>query len=555
MKNFNYRYLFWFLLILALAGILRLYDLGRADVINDEALIAFRSIGYIDFFSSPYQTTPWEWFSDVPSWARLSFHDHPPLTFVIQHLFFRILGVNIISLRLPFALAGIGSVFLLYLVGKELFSQQAGLIASVLMAVSSYHVWISRTGLQESLVIFFSLLTLWLFLCSLKNGRHWCWGIALGLALLTKYTTFVLLPILIIYLLFFRREILTNKKFWLGIILAVIIFSPVIIYNVKLYQATGHFDLQFSYLLRQEVNEWQSLPGKEQAGDFMDRLNNLIPSIYNGFLWPIFSLFILALIYFGQQSIKNKNDFEKSDNLRLLIIAIVLHLLFFLLIGTSKRFVTLLIPFVILFVAWLISNFPKAIKILAILFLVAIEIFFSGNTLLTYQPIGRQGLTYSYLDVENYNWGYNQLDQYLDQILAGKKPAFSLETRYQFLENIRKNSLNQAKNKPELAALIIYDPNFYDLATFWTFHRRLVYGGWPVVTADVYLLQGKDFWTSQGITDFYLFKIRDPLILSQPVGQLSASADELASQLADISPTIIKRPDGREVFEVYYWQD
>src|SRR3989344_1007245 len=97
----------WSLLIsiLILAAFLRLYNLTSADVITDEALIAFRAIGYIDFFVSPYQTTPYEWFSDTPAWVKLSFHDHPPLIFLIENLFFKVFGVNVFSLRLPSGLA------------------------------------------------------------------------------------------------------------------------------------------------------------------------------------------------------------------------------------------------------------------------------------------------------------------------------------------------------------------------------------------------------------------------------------------------------------------
>src|SRR3989338_5227713 len=114
MAKLKSRSFLWLLLILVVAGVLRFYQLGLADVITDEVLIAFRSIGYIDFFSSPYQTTPWEWFSDLPWWLKLSFHDHPPLIFLIQHWFFQLLGQNVIVLRLPFALAGIFSVFLFF---------------------------------------------------------------------------------------------------------------------------------------------------------------------------------------------------------------------------------------------------------------------------------------------------------------------------------------------------------------------------------------------------------------------------------------------------------
>ena len=135
-------------MIVILASVLRFYNLSSADVITDEALISFRSIGYIDFFVSPYQTTPFEWFSDIPTWASLSFHDHPPLVFAIQHLFFNLFGQSIFILRLPFVMFGIATVYLSYLLGKRLFNHQTGLIAAFLLALSFYHVCISRIGLQ-----------------------------------------------------------------------------------------------------------------------------------------------------------------------------------------------------------------------------------------------------------------------------------------------------------------------------------------------------------------------------------------------------------------------
>src|SRR3989338_6061207 len=107
-------------IILLGALFLRLYALDRADVITDESLIAFRAIGLIDFDTSAQQTTPWEWFSAVPDWARWSFHDQPPLVFWIEHILFKFFGVNLWSLRLPFVLAGVASVYLIYLIGREL---------------------------------------------------------------------------------------------------------------------------------------------------------------------------------------------------------------------------------------------------------------------------------------------------------------------------------------------------------------------------------------------------------------------------------------------------
>ena len=569
MAKLKSRSFLWLLLILVVAGVLRFYQLGLADVITDEVLIAFRSIGYIDFFSSPYQTTPWEWFSTLPWWLKLSFHDHPPLIFLIQHWFFQLLGQNIIALRLPFALAGIFSVFLLYLIGKNLFNHRVGLLAGLFLAVSSYHVWISRTGLQESIVILLILLTFYFFLKSLKDNSHWQWGIALGLALLSKYTAIVLAPIILVYLLIFNRQVFKDKKLWLALILAILIFSPVLVYNFNLYQARGHFDLQFSYLLGQKVSEWDYLPGKIQAGSFSERLKNLVPALYQGMLWLMFVLGVMSLalaIYRIFREVPRPDNYrdsehfyffiEKNRSVFLLILAIFFHLLLFLAIGPSKRFVVMVVPFIILLVAWFIDRQKKLIKYPVVIAVVVLEIFFSANTFLPYYSWGKENLTYSYLKIESYNYGYNQLNNYLVQLLRDKSPAVTFTTRYQFLEEIKKKALVKAEQqgRAEKAILLVYDSDMYDLATFWLFHRLMVYQGWPVVTADTYLGQGEDFWRSQGITDFYFFKILDGKMLLQPAGERTAQAQALSDQLLGLEPEIIKRPDGREVFAAYHWQ-
>ncbi len=553
MKNFSSRYLLWFLLILVAAGILRFYGLGRADVITDEALVGFRSIGYIDFFVSPYQTTPYEWFSDIPTWARLSFHDHPPLVFLIQHFFFKLFGQNIIALRLPFALAGLLSIYLIYLIGKKLFGEKIGLLAAILLSVCQYHIWISRIGLQESLVILFSLLTFYFFLKSLEDGCYWKWGICFGLAMLTKYTSVIIFPILIIYLLIFRRKTFSDKRFWLSLLLIILIFSPVLVYNLKLYQARGHFDLQLSYLLGQKVSEWQFLPGKILAGSFSDRLKNLIPNLYQGMLWPMFITFIASFIYGLHVLCK-----QKDKAILLLILAIFCHLILFLATGPEKRFISVIIPFTILLISWFIYHQRKTFRYLLIIILVGLELFFTVNTLLAYYPWGQEGITYSNLKIESYGWGYNQLNTYLVQLLKDKKPAVTFTTRYKFLEDIKNQALAKAERKGLESApiLLIYDNNMYDLATLWLFHRRMVYDGWPIITSDIYLEEGLDFWHQQGVQDFYFFKIIDSEMLQRSEEEKTADALILANKLSEqkIKPEIIKRPDGREVFKVYYWQ-
>src|SRR3989338_9413348 len=105
--------------ILVIAAILRLWNLEIGDTLSDEVLYSFRAIGMLDFDEAADQTTPLEWFDpSIPSWTKFSFHDHPPLVFAVQHLFMRVLGETPFAFRLPSALLGIASVYLLYLMGS-----------------------------------------------------------------------------------------------------------------------------------------------------------------------------------------------------------------------------------------------------------------------------------------------------------------------------------------------------------------------------------------------------------------------------------------------------
>src|SRR3989344_3666255 len=450
----------WSLLIsiLILAAFLRLYNLTSADVITDEALIAFRAIGYIDFFVSPYQTTPYEWFSDTPAWVKLSFHDHPPLIFLIENLFFKVFGVNVFSLRLPFVLAVMASVILIYLIGSQLFNQKSGLLAALFLAISPYHLWISRVGLHESMVMALMLLAFYFFILSLGNQKHWRWGIFLGLAMLSKYTAIILLPIFLVYLLISNRKILFDKKFWLAIILVILIFSPVLIYNFKLYQARGHFDLQLSFLFGQKVNEWQFLPGKIQAGSLFDRIINLIPAMFRGLLAPMFLLFAISLLSVVYQLIKEtlqlapswQSGGARSEPLiapPLVVLAIIFHILLFMLIGPLSRFVVMIIPFSLLLIVWILPQQPKKIMMTLVNLITFSELFFSYNTLYAFTPIGQKDFTYAYFRNDSVNWGYNQLDDYLTEIFKNKRPAVSFTGRYPFLEKIKQQATATAKKE------------------------------------------------------------------------------------------------------------
>lgn len=530
--------------ILAIAALLRFVNLSSGDPLGDEMLYAFRAVGPMDFDLATKQTTPWEWFSKtntsgsqigsgIPFWAKLSWHDHPPLVFWVQHLFIKIFGENNFAFRFPSALLGVLSVWLTYLIGIKLFSEKAGLVSALLMSVTVNSIFISRVGLQESYVIFFILLTLFFFLKSLENKQYLIWtGLAVGLAGLTKYTALIVIPIIFMHLLLYKRNYFKDKNLWLGILTALVILSPVIIYNIGLYKSVGHFDFQLSYIFNQHPKEWPVAPGKEEIGSLSYRVKNLIPNLIESNSYVLLLLFFVSIFWF-----KPKNNF--------LYIWLLFQIVLFLFIGPTIRFLTMLTPIVVLTVGNFISRFNyKYILVPIIIF----ELFYSINSQVTNFPWGREVWAYSPLRQENYNWGYNELEDFFSKELKNKYPKYIFDSRYKFIETFQSASVEQAKEKGDsnYNALIIYDESIYETAQLWILDRRQIYHGWPVIKSmDYLLLPEKNSFKN----NYLVIPTVEVPLRSSSLSAASVLEADLNKQ--GIEPILIKDKKGSVVFMVY----
>ena len=567
------------ILILILAAVLRLYGLNRGDTVNDEIFMSFRGIGMLDFDEAETQTTPWEWFdkltinglSDdqrltdgktIPWWINLSFHDHPLAVPLTQHIFMNFLGESQMAFRLPSALLGIASVYLLYLIGMALYSETAGLFSAGLFAVTLNNIYITRTGMQEPYVIFFILLASYLFLRARQNARYFIWlGAALGLGLSAKYTSAILIPIFIFYLLVYNRNAFRQKQFWLGAAIALFLFSPSIIYNLNLYREFGHFDFQISNILGNAPEEWQNSVGKE-VGTPAERIKQFIPRLIATNSWLFLSLAAISYLIFLFAIIRKPSETLKKHAF-LLIATLGIAALIIGFIGPSYRFLTILTPFMALSASLSLdgffhSNVVKNVEMKkwasgALIAFFIFEIFYSYNNQIAYYPIGASPaeprknspwLT-SLVRLENYNWGYNALGNWLETELKGKIPAITFDLQYQFLEKFRDSALKSglARGYETYSALIVYDGNFDRAGRLWALDRLHIYHAWPIISAETYSKylkeNGADFYKKAGFKNFYY--------ITQP-GYLSLY-DISALKIGEIIP--IKNPYGNETFLVY----
>jgi 4-amino-4-deoxy-L-arabinose transferase-like glycosyltransferase len=561
----NYRYILFSILIIA--TLMRLFNLSTGDVLGDEGLYAFRAIGPLDFDEAEFHTTPLEWLDgDIPVWTSFSFHDHPPLVFWTQHLFLNIFGENVFSFRLPSVILGVLSVYLVYLLGTFLFSRMAGLAGAALLAVTANHVFISRVGLQESYVIFFVLLSSYFFLRALRRDRAFIYfGIAVGLGMLTKYTFVFMFPVFALYLLVYHRLRLTNRRLWQGTLIAFVIFLPVIIYNVFLYAAVGHFDFQLSYVLGQQPEVWQTAPGKEMIGSFARRVMDFFPTLFSSQSWLFFTLSLIAVVWFAGGWIMRKKGISKKA--MFLVITIAFLLVLYGLIGPTVRFLTMLTPFLALIVGlafvrlnergWMSGRIIAAGVVVVMVF----EVFYSFNSQILNRSFGAPPWMFSFsLRQENYHWGYSALDDYFERELRGRMPGLAFSMKYEFLNDLQTESLavSQRADLIPYYALIVYDGNVLNIPQLWVLDRRHIYHGWPVISVAQYytLLEenGDGYFEESGFEDYYFVTPTENVqIRSQETFSQLTNQFESYLMNAGEEPDVIYNKRNEPAFKVYHF--
>src|SRR3989344_6326898 len=133
--------------LLLVSAIFYFWRLSLSDIVTDESSYATRAIGMVDFDFGIEQPTPWQWVEKIPGWMRLSFHDHPPLVFLLQHWSMMLFGQTPFAIRLPSVLAGFASVFFVWLIARRWFDDRVALAAAALFAATVGHLWIARIGL------------------------------------------------------------------------------------------------------------------------------------------------------------------------------------------------------------------------------------------------------------------------------------------------------------------------------------------------------------------------------------------------------------------------
>lgn len=176
------------LLLSALAAVLRLATLGQQSLWYDEA------------FTPVHVLRP---SLGATLHGVVHTENTPPLWYVLEWLFTRVLGDGAVELRLLSALVGIATVPVVWAVAKELSGRRAGLLAGALAAVNPLLVWYSQEARAYGLLVFTVALATLCFVRALKEptGRQLLlFGLSASLALLTHYFAVFLIAPMVLWL-------------------------------------------------------------------------------------------------------------------------------------------------------------------------------------------------------------------------------------------------------------------------------------------------------------------------------------------------------------------
>ncbi len=232
-----------FIGVVIFASITRFYNLGNPQThYFDEVYHAFTAQNMLHGV-----TKAWEWWNPNPTGFAYEW-THPPVAKELMALSMKFLGENSFGWRFPGAILGSFSVILIFFITKELFSDElTGLIASIVFALDGLPLVLSRIGMNDSYVLFFSLSAIFSYL----KKKNLFASIFLGFALASKWSALWVIPIILVAHFVLKRKLNLTYTFFFII--------PIIIYISTYFPLFTNNQIQKEYITN---NYYETKPDK-----------------------------------------------------------------------------------------------------------------------------------------------------------------------------------------------------------------------------------------------------------------------------------------------------
>ncbi|WP_281323649.1 glycosyltransferase family 39 protein [Flavobacterium sp. IMCC34518] len=244
-----------------------------------------------------------------------NYFDHPPMVALLIRLTtFNLHFTNGLFVRLGAIIFGAINTYLIYDICKGIKNKKAGIIASLLYTGSLYSSIIAGVFiLPDSPQLFFWLISVYFLIQIVSEQANQTkinyslisFGLFSGLCIMSKIHGVFLWGGFGLYILCYKRDLLKNDYLYLGLVITLLLISPILIWNVE-----NHFITYTYHSQRVTISR-----GINPSSFFREFLGGVF---YNN---PInYFLIIISLIVVW----KNKIDIEKSIKKLLLFLSLPL---------------------------------------------------------------------------------------------------------------------------------------------------------------------------------------------------------------------------------------
>lgn len=289
------------ILILAIGFLLRVTLLGinPAGVTADEIQQGYSAYSIL-------KTARDEWGDFLPLNPRSLGDYKPPLYIYLTVPFEALLGLNILSIRLPSAIAGSLTVWVIYLLAWNLFkSRKIAILAGLFTALSYWHITYSRFGWESNIGLLFFCLGLLFFLKSLSKNYFLVFSaLFFGLSILSYQAFKVFTPLFIFGLVIFyfkdlkklSPRILSLSSLVMGIFILILVHGWI-------FSGSGRRAADAAIYNLDNLSGLRQLQGEDRFPPLINKLINNKPTfLFNKFIENYFGYFSTTFLVSSQRS-------------------------------------------------------------------------------------------------------------------------------------------------------------------------------------------------------------------------------------------------------------
>lgn len=432
------------LVILLLGLFLRVYNLaGESIWLDEEYSVTVAQKGVFQIFER-------------------SSYDHDPFYHILLHFWINFWGVSEFSTRFLSVLFGFFAIIMIYNVGKLIFSKEVGLISSLLLALSEFHIFYSQEARMYSLMTILTLASYYFFIKLLKEkNRIALIGYILSSSFLTYTHIFGFFLIIAQNIYVFTMFVLSKKvnklnfKRWTFLQIIIMILYAPYISSLFTHIIVKDFSIPEASIYS-TIDTFRVFSGAHSGG-FTSRVSL-------GVLFLLLSLFAMIAIEKVKGSMDWKDFFKSIESYRLNIGLSNVNTIYLLLLWLLTP---VLLPFLISKFYYSIYRIRYTIGASLALYLLTAK----GINNIKFSSIKR---------IRNINFDY----KYLKLVIIGIIITLSLVKISSYYERVDKEQWRDAvyyiETNAETGDLLLFNAGFtQDVFDYYSKRTDLVKRGLP----------------------------------------------------------------------------